>query len=679
MDAFSWLVALTLRCTVVLSVALGLGLFLRRSSAVARHRLLSLTAVSLLALPFLAWVLPSLELPLALPGLEPSSPAPVAALSTPAETMTVLGEQGPPKPGQESAHAPLQDAAPRPRGVDYETALAVGVVAAWLIGVAAALVYLGRALLRERRLLAASRPLDGPWLETLEEARRTFGMARPVRLLTSDAIETPLTCGWPRPAVFLPPIAERWTEDRRRLVVQHELVHVVSGDGLRRLAWRLVGALYWFHPLARIAERQAGLVGEHACDETVVRLGTRPSVYARHLLEIAGALHGRPALFATALPMVERNQLERRLVMILDTRISFRNRGVAIACLAFLAATDLSVACAALARPQRETGSASVGHKQKTENSAVPAQAADPARSAEAPWLDGFNGTMLDGDHTSYQHQQDLGGDRRLRARIDGPVVFDERTGEIRELPRGSLVLIETRGRQKNSQRMLITEDEGEPRYEWWLNGDARPVDADARAWLKEAFAAVAAFREIGEIHGHVGSLQGQIGAIQGRIGSLQGRIGAIQGEEGSLQGKIGAIQGEQGSLQGEIGSHQGAIGSLRAARGVVASDDLGKQIDREIQAHEAAIQKLEAEKDDGELARRLAQAEADLRAFQQSSRGKIADLQRQIDALRSEDEIGELEKEIDGLHADERIDEIERRVAPRLDRLKVLIDKLGR
>jgi beta-lactamase regulating signal transducer with metallopeptidase domain len=669
MDAFSWLVALTLRCTVVLSVALGLGLFLRRSSAVARHRLLTLTAVSLLALPFLAWVLPSLELPFALPGLEPSSPAPVAALSTPAETMAVLGEQDPPKAGPESAHAAAQDAAPRPGGVDYEAALAVGGVAAWLIGVAAALVYLGRALLRERRLLAASRPLDGPWLETLEEARRTLGMARPVRLLASDAIETPLTCGWPGPAVFLPPIAERWTEDRRRLVVQHELVHVMSRDGLRRLAWRLVGALYWFHPLARIAERQAGLVGEHACDETVVRLGTRPSVYARHLLEIAGALRGRPALFASALPMVERNQLERRLVMILDSRVSIRNRGVAIACLAFLAATVLGVACAALARPQGATGSATVGQPPKT------AISADPAHSAEAPWLDGFNGTMLDGDHTSYQ--QDLGGGRRLRARIDGPVLFDERTGAIRELPHGSLVLIETRGHQGNSQRMLITEEQGAPRYEWWLNGSALPVDDDARAWLEEALAVVAGFRAIGEIQGHVGSLQGQIGAIQGRIGSLQGRIGAIQGEEGSLQGRIGAIQGEQGSLQGQIGSHQGAIGGLQAARGV-ASDDLRKQLDREIQAHEAAIRKLEAEKDDGEVARRLAKAEAELRAFQQSSRGKIADLERQIDAIRSEDEIEELEKEIDSLHADERIDEIERRVAPRLDRLKALIDELG-
>src|SRR5262245_47839460 len=40
--------------------------------------------------------------------------------------------------------------------------------------------------------------LDGPWLETLEEAGRTLGTARLVRLLTSDANEAPLTaagCG----------------------------------------------------------------------------------------------------------------------------------------------------------------------------------------------------------------------------------------------------------------------------------------------------------------------------------------------------------------------------------------------------------------------------------------------------------------------------------------------------
>src|SRR5262245_8905286 len=72
--------------------------------------------------------------------------------------------------------------------------------------------------------------LDGPWLEILEEAGRTLGMARLVRLLTSDANEAPLTGGWLRPAVLLPAVAESWTADRRRLVLQHELVHIVRGS-----------------------------------------------------------------------------------------------------------------------------------------------------------------------------------------------------------------------------------------------------------------------------------------------------------------------------------------------------------------------------------------------------------------------------------------------------------------
>ena len=93
MDAFVWLLALTLRCTVVLSVALGLAWLLRRSSAAARHRLLTLTAVGLLGLPALPGVLPRLELPIGLfrcriPG---AAPRPVSALARRTEITVTTG------------------------------------------------------------------------------------------------------------------------------------------------------------------------------------------------------------------------------------------------------------------------------------------------------------------------------------------------------------------------------------------------------------------------------------------------------------------------------------------------------------------------------------------------------------------------------------------------------------
>jgi chromosome segregation ATPase len=325
-------------------------------------------------------------------------------------------------------------------------------------------------------------------------------------------------------------------------------------------------------------------------------------------------------------------------MVLVKSRATGRGRGVAIARLAILAATVFGAACASQARPDD---------------------------AAAAP------------DDNHFNFRSSFGDGCRLSARVDGPVVFDEQTGAIRALPRGSSVLIETVAPPASSQQMLITEDQGALHYEWWLNGRAQAVDDDAREWLETALEAMAERREIGAIQGQVGSLQGQIGSIQGQIGSLQGSIGSIQGQEGSLQGRIGSIHGEQGALSGQIGSHEGAIASLRSAR-PSASDDLRKLIDHDIQEHEAAIRELETRRDQGDLTRRLADAEAALRAFQQSSRGKIAELERQIDAIRGKNEIAGLEQDIADLHAQERVDAIERRVAPTVERLQALMRKLG-
>src|SRR5262245_28561954 len=89
-SAFVWIAALTLRSTVVLSAALGLGWLLRGSSAAARHRILTLTAVSVLALPLLAGVLPRLELPIGSSGPGTPSPAPTEAVTV----LVVTSEHG---------------------------------------------------------------------------------------------------------------------------------------------------------------------------------------------------------------------------------------------------------------------------------------------------------------------------------------------------------------------------------------------------------------------------------------------------------------------------------------------------------------------------------------------------------------------------------------------------------
>src|ERR1700752_3119732 len=171
MDAtFVWLVALTLRSTVVLSAAPGPPGVLRRSSAVARHRLLTLTAVGLLTLPALPGVLPRLALPISHLRAEPSSlaPAPAVTRRTEITVTTGIGDERSSTPpaalrAVTPAAAPAVAGHPSQRGVSYPAAFGAAAVLVWLFGVLAALVGLARALRRERRLLAASRLLGGRW------------------------------------------------------------------------------------------------------------------------------------------------------------------------------------------------------------------------------------------------------------------------------------------------------------------------------------------------------------------------------------------------------------------------------------------------------------------------------------------------------------------------------------
>jgi hypothetical protein len=128
-------------------------------------------------------------------------------------------------------------------------------------------------------------------------------------------------------------------------VLLHEMAHLRRADLVPHLIAQVATALYWFNPLVWMAGRRLRAESERACDDLVLGLGTRPSQYARHLLEIvAGA--GRSFSPAIAMPMGQRSDFEGRVLAILEAGASRHGRTrpmiVAVALAVVLAAVVLA-------------------------------------------------------------------------------------------------------------------------------------------------------------------------------------------------------------------------------------------------------------------------------------------------------------------------------------------------
>lgn len=148
----------------------------------------------------------------------------------------------------------------------------------------------------------------------------SFGVEDGVPVRVSGEVTIPFTWGLLRPVIVLPEAAATWPGERRRLVLQHERVHVRRRDWLAQTISQMACAVYWFHPLAWYAARQMRLERERACDDELLRSGVNAVDYAGHLLELTRGAAGRTV---AGVAMAEQNELEARMRFLLDLK---RNR-----------------------------------------------------------------------------------------------------------------------------------------------------------------------------------------------------------------------------------------------------------------------------------------------------------------------------------------------------------------
>ena len=210
---------------------------------------------------------------------------------------------------------PAAGSAPTPNGVDAVAAVAAQelphwhartslpwLVALWLcgvLGIAARLLWQWRNL--QVLVRGASRP-GAAWELRLAYLRARFGVRRPVRLLSSAFVLTPMLVGWIKPAILLPAsLLSGFPPQQVELIIAHELGHIRRWDYLANLAQVVVETVLFYHPVVHWISRDVRNAREECCDDLVLQVASGKALaYARALAGLEELRHD-PRFAAPAL------------------------------------------------------------------------------------------------------------------------------------------------------------------------------------------------------------------------------------------------------------------------------------------------------------------------------------------------------------------------------------------
>jgi beta-lactamase regulating signal transducer with metallopeptidase domain len=413
---FQFLCDLAFKGTVLLLAATIVSLALRKSSAAARHRLWGLTMLSLLGLPVLFLLMPtiwSLTIPADVTDYVPSAVTPAAFVSTsPQSALPIV-------PAASSA-SPVDDTLIESSDVNVITpTVSVGpntgpsrswqirradlvdrLLLVWVSGVTLFLLNLAVGTRRVARFNAVATPVtDSATQRIADELRQRLRIARSVELREHPDQFVPLTVGIFRPVVILPRQARGWTDRLKRMVLLHELAHVYRRDVAYQWLGRLACAVYWFHPLAWWGLRRLRQEREQACDDLVIHTGERASEYAEELVSVAKHFQGHRGL-PCAVAMARSGNLEGRMRSLFDTDVvrSHAPLGRVVAAVLLIAVGLVSGAVAAVqltVEPKATPGSGDSIEETAASLSQANAASDDGILSSLADqfglWLDSFD------------------------------------------------------------------------------------------------------------------------------------------------------------------------------------------------------------------------------------------------------------------------------------------------
>ena len=316
-----------LRSSLVMTLAFAGLWLLRRQPAAFRHWLLAAALALSAAQPIIKWAAPAWRMPAAVTAVEIDGPVFDASFQT--DQLVVTTSE-------------------RPAVIDWRRVMMI----VWLAGcsISFLIMLIGTAWLSWLGLRGI--PAGSKWTDIETELKDQLQIHRPIRVLVTHHPALLVTWGVIAPAILLPAGANSWSADRIRLVLAHEMAHLVRRDWVIQVIAETIRAINWFNPLFWIACARLRRESEHACDDIVLDLGIGGTSYASHLIDLARtfSVHGRTWLPA---PSIARpSTLERRVRAMLNPQVNRRRVSTArrLALASLLVAIAVPIAAAARAQ-----------------------------------------------------------------------------------------------------------------------------------------------------------------------------------------------------------------------------------------------------------------------------------------------------------------------------------------
>lgn len=159
----------------------------------------------------------------------------------------------------------------------------------WAMG---AVVLLGQMAWNRWQLGRLRATLSAVGSQGLEERAgrlaRQLGLCRPVTILESPDVRSPVAFGVFRPVLVVPEgFAAEFGHWQQEVILAHELAHLARRDPLWLLACDLLCAVVWWHPAVWIMRRQLRMASELAADESSLLVPGGPEVLAGCLVGMA--------------------------------------------------------------------------------------------------------------------------------------------------------------------------------------------------------------------------------------------------------------------------------------------------------------------------------------------------------------------------------------------------------